>query len=46
MKHATLADLKEIYWQFQKRKDVFPHLRQDKLKREIAAGQVWTGPLG
>lgn len=40
MKHATLADLKEIYTQFEKRKDVFPHVRQDKLKRRIEAGQV------
>jgi hypothetical protein len=35
MKHATLADLKEIYWQFQKRKDVFPHVRRDKLQKMI-----------
>lgn len=40
MKHATLADLKEIYGQFQKRKDVFSHVRQDRLKRMIEAGQV------
>jgi hypothetical protein len=40
MNQATLADLKEIYGHFQKRKDVFPFKRQDKLKREIAAGQV------
>jgi hypothetical protein len=40
MNHATLSDLKEIYGQFQKRKDVFPHVRQDKLQRMIEAGQV------
>jgi hypothetical protein len=40
MNHANLADLKEIYAQFQKRKDVFPHVRQDKLRRMIEAGQV------
>src|SRR6266404_5263497 len=40
MKHARLSDLKEIYAQFQKRKDVFPHVRQDKLRRMIEAGQV------
>jgi len=40
MKHATPADLQEIYGCFQKRKDVFPHVRQDKLRRMIEAGQV------
>ena len=35
MNHATLADLKEIYGHFQKRKDVVPHVRQDKLQRMI-----------
>jgi len=40
MKHAALSDLKEIYGHFQKRKDVFPHVRQDKLRRMIEAGQV------
>lgn len=40
MKHATKADLTEIYKEFQKRKDVFPHVRQDKLGRMIEAGQV------
>lgn len=35
MKHAKLSDLKEIYRHFQKRKDVFPHVRQDKLHRMI-----------
>jgi len=40
MKHATLSDLKEICAQFQKRKDIFPRVRQDKLRRMIEAGQV------
>jgi hypothetical protein len=40
MKHAKRSDLKEVYGHFQKRKDVFPHVRQDKLRRMIEAGQV------
>lgn len=40
MKHATISDLKEIYRHFQSRKDVFPHVRQDTLRRMIEAGQV------
>ncbi len=40
MNYAKLADLKEIYGHFQKRKDVFPHVRQDKLGRMIEEGQV------
>jgi hypothetical protein len=40
MNYAKLSDLKEIYGHFQKRKDVFPHVRQDKLRRMIEAGQV------
>src|ERR1039458_7061697 len=40
MKHATLADLQEIYWQFQKRKDVFPHVRRDKLQKMIEKSLV------
>jgi hypothetical protein len=40
MNHANLADLKEIHALFQNRKDVFPHVRQDKLRRMIEAGQV------
>jgi hypothetical protein len=39
VKHATLTDLREIYGHFQKRKDVFPHVRQDKLRRMIEVGQ-------
>ena len=40
MKHATLSDLKEIYGHFQKRRDVFPHVRQDKLRKFIEKGLV------
>jgi hypothetical protein len=40
MRHASLRDLKTIYTHFQKRKDVFPHVMQDKLKRMIEASQV------
>ena len=40
MNNAKLSDLKEIYGHFQKRKDVFPHVRQDKLRRMIEADQV------
>jgi hypothetical protein len=39
MKHATLDDLKAIYAHFQSHRDVFPHIRQDGLKRRIEAGQ-------
>jgi hypothetical protein len=39
MNYAKLSDLKEIYGHFQKRKDVFPHVRQDKLRKRIEAGQ-------
>jgi FR47-like protein len=40
MNYAKPSDLKEIYGHFQKRKDVFPHVRQDKLRRMIETGQV------
>ena len=40
MQHASLRDLKAIYSHFQSRRDVFPHVRQDKLRRMIEAGQV------
>jgi hypothetical protein len=40
VKHATLSGLKEIHRHFQKRKDVFPHVRQDKIQRMIEKGQV------
>ena len=39
MRHASLRDLKAIYRHFQKRKDVFPHVRQDALRRRIEAHQ-------
>jgi FR47-like protein len=39
VKHATLDDLRQICKHFQKRKDVFPHVRQDRLKRRIQAHQ-------
>jgi RimJ/RimL family protein N-acetyltransferase len=39
MKLAKLSELKEIYGHFQKYKEVFPHLRQDALRRRIKAKQ-------
>jgi len=39
MRHASLRDLKAIYGHFQKYRDVFPHIRQDGLKRRIEARQ-------
>lgn len=39
MRHASLRDLKAIYGHFQAYRDVFPHVRQDALKRRILAGQ-------
>lgn len=42
MRHASLRDLKVIYRQFQAHRDVFPHIRQDALRRRIAAHQcIW-----
>lgn len=42
MRHASLGDLKAIYRHFQSRKDVFPHVRQDGLKRLIEAHHcIW-----
>lgn len=44
MRHASIRDLKAIYRHFQSRKDVFPHIRQDRLKRRIEALQcVYEG---
>jgi hypothetical protein len=40
MRHASLRELHAIYRHFQSRKDVFPHVRQDKLSRMIEARQV------
>lgn len=39
MRHASNRDLKAIYGHFQKRKDVFPHVRQDGLRGRIEAQQ-------
>ncbi len=39
MRHASIRDLKAIYKHFQAHRDVFPHIRQDALKRRIEAGQ-------
>jgi len=39
MRHASLRDLNAIYRHFQAHRDVFPHIRQDALKRRIAARQ-------
>src|SRR5260370_41936097 len=39
VKYATLDDLRQICKYFQKRKDVFLHVRQDRLKRRIKAHQ-------
>lgn len=42
MRHATLRDLTAIYRQFQAHRDVFPHIRQDALKRRIEAHRcIW-----
>lgn len=39
MRYATLAELKTIYAMFARRRNIFPHIRQDALKRRIEAGQ-------
>jgi hypothetical protein len=39
MRHASLRDLKVIYRYFHSHRDVFPHVRQDGLKRRIEAHQ-------
>jgi hypothetical protein len=39
MRHASLRDLKAIYRHFQAHRDVFPHVRQDGLRRRIEARQ-------
>ena len=39
MRHATLQDLNAVYGHFQSRRDVFPHIRKDKLERIISAGE-------
>jgi len=39
MRHAGVRDLKAIYRHFQARRDIFPHIRQDGLKRRIERHQ-------
>jgi len=39
MRYARIRDLKAIYDHFRAHKNVFPHVRQDALKRRIAARQ-------
>jgi hypothetical protein len=42
MRHASLRDLKAIYGHFRFHRDVFPHVRQDTLRRRIEAHQcIW-----
>jgi hypothetical protein len=42
MRHARLRDLKAIYRHFHSHRDVFPHVRQDALKRRIEAHHcIW-----
>jgi hypothetical protein len=42
MRHASLRNLKAIYRHFRKRKDVFPHIRQDRLRQRIEAHHcIW-----
>lgn len=39
MRYASLRDLQAIYRHFRSHRDVFPHVRQDALKRRIEAQQ-------
>jgi AcrR family transcriptional regulator len=39
VRHASLRDLNAIYRHFQSRRDVFPHIRRDALKRRIERHQ-------
>lgn len=39
MRHASIRDLTAIYRHFRARCDVFPHVRQDRLRQRILAGQ-------
>jgi len=42
MRHASIRDLKSIYRHFQSHRNVFPHIRQDALKRRIEAHHcIW-----
>lgn len=40
MRHATLEDFEEIKGLFKKHKDIFPHVRFDRLWNKINKGQV------
>mgnify|MGYP001230550513 CR=1 FL=1 len=40
MKHAELIDLEEIMDVFKQYKDVFPHIRSDKIERMVKSGNV------
>ena len=39
LRHAKESELKEVYTIFYKRRDIFPHIRFDYIKRMILAGQ-------
>jgi hypothetical protein len=39
MRHATVDELKEILAHFRVHREVFPHIRQDKLERRIELGE-------
>lgn len=39
MRYAQLSELKTVYSLFATRRDIFPHVRQDALKRRIEARQ-------
>jgi hypothetical protein len=42
MRHASIRDLKAIYRHLHSHRDVFPHVRQDTLKRRIEAHHcIW-----
>ena len=40
MKHATVDDFEDIKNLFKKYKDIFPHVRMDRILRKIKKGQV------
>tara|TARA_B100000519_G_C14089634_1_gene365664 strand:+ start:150 stop:659 length:510 start_codon:yes stop_codon:yes gene_type:complete len=40
MKHAEIIDLEEIMDVFKQYKDVFPHIRSDKIERMVKSGNV------
>jgi len=39
LNHAKPEQSPEVYRQFLKRKDVFPHVRKDYIERTVAAGR-------